>query len=82
MDLPRGPLSDNAGVAEASLRTLQHLAINDDDYNIHFLGFSGACKGNRLSSFSTDLLVDLHFYPTVLLVSAWLWLHDFMLLLQ
>ena len=43
MDLLRGPLSGNAGVAEAGLAALANLATNDD--NRILLIALGACEG-------------------------------------
>ena len=59
MDVLRGPLSGNAGVAEAGLRAVANLAANNVDIK-RLLGFLGACEGERLSVLFADLLIDLH----------------------
>ena len=43
LDLLRGPLSGNTGVAEAGLRALHNLAVKDDDKRL--LVAAGACEG-------------------------------------
>ena len=58
LDLLRGPLSGNAGVAEAGLGALANLANNFD--NRILLVALGACEGESLSAFSTDFFID-HF---------------------